>query len=110
MLACNGISGKFSCKYDASPKSWIIIASTPRLYADNARETASLNSSFLIKVFKARWTETFLNLAYFIASNNSVLSKLVAFARALKDEAPRYTASAPFCTADFKHSKSPNRR
>jgi len=34
----------------------------------------------------------------------------VAEALALKFEAPKYTLSAPFCTAAFKHSKSPDRR
>ena len=70
---------------------------------------ADSNSSFLINVFRARWTFTFLNFAYFIASFNSWESKLVAFALALKEEAPKYTLSAPFWTAAFKHSKSPSR-
>ena len=40
-------------------------------------------------MFKVRCTETFLNLAYLMASNNSSFPKLVALARALKEDAPR---------------------
>ena len=65
------------------------MASTPILYAFIARLTASSNSSFFINVFNAKCTETFLNLAYLIASNNSSLLKFVALALALKDDAPR---------------------
>mgnify|MGYP003484412842 CR=1 FL=1 len=50
-----------------------------------ARLTASLNSSFLINVFKVKFTETFLSFAYLIASFKFSVVKFVAFALALKE-------------------------
>ena len=77
------------------------------MYAKTAKEIASFNSFSFNKVFKVKFTFTFLNFAYSIASFKFSLLKFVALALALKLLAPRYTVFAPFCTAAFKHSKSP---
>jgi hypothetical protein len=57
---------------------------------------ASLNSEFLIKIFKVKKVLTFLNLQYCIAFFNVGTSKLFAEALALNRVEPKYTLSAPF--------------
>ena len=91
----------------ASPISCIIIASIPHSYAYFKRFAASSNSSFLIKVFKVKYDLTFLSFAYSIAFFRVSPSKFALFILALNLLAPKYTASAPFCTAEIKHSMSP---
>jgi len=64
----------------------------------------------LINVFKVKFVLTLRILAYCIAFFSSSRLKLLAKALALYESAPKYTLSAPFCTAAFKHSKFPNGR
>ena len=107
VLLCTSRSGKLLIIAFAKPKSCTIIASIPHVYAYSTSSIAFENSSFFINMFRVKFVLTFLSFAYSIAFFSSSLLKFLLFILALNSSAPKYTAFAPFCTADTSEFHSP---